>query len=78
MGSLLKAALIGARGGVAGKIVGVASLVLSRTKVRECCCASPDMTDLKDHIKVDFETGNISIETGEAELENKDKEVEKL
>ena len=36
------------------------------------------MTDLKDHIKVDFETGNISIETGEAELENKDKEVEKL
>lgn len=77
MGSLLKAALIGARG-VAGKIVGVASLILSRTKVTECCCASLTMKDLKDLVKVDFKKGNLSIETSEAELENRDKEVEKL
>lgn len=74
MGSLLKAALIGARG-VAEKSVGVVSLVLSSTGI---IYPSPAMTVLKDLIKVDFKKENSSIETGEAELENRDKEVEKL
>lgn len=77
MGSLLKAALIGART-VVEKSVGVVSLVLSSTKGYGSIYPSPTMTVLKDLIKVDFKKGNLSIETGEAELENRDKEVEKL
>lgn len=74
MGSLLKAALIGART-VVEKSVGVVSLVLSSTGI---IYPSSAMTVLKDLIKVDFKKENSSIETGEAELENRDKEVEKL
>lgn len=74
MGSLLKAALIGART-VVEKSVGVVSLVLLSTGI---IYPSPAMTVLKDLIKVDFKKENSSIETGEAELENRDKEVEKL
>lgn len=77
MGSLLKAALIGART-VVEKSVGVVSLVLSSTKGYGSICPSPAMTVLKDLIKDDFKKEKLSIETGEEELENKDKEVEKL
>ena len=77
MGSLLKAALIGART-VVENSVGVVSLVLSSTKVYGSIYPSPAMAVLKDLIKVDFKKENSSIETGEAELENRDKEVEKL
>ena len=77
MGSLLKAALIGART-VVEKSVGVVSLVLSSTKGYWAFYPSPAMTVLKDLIKDDFKKEKLSIETGEEELENKDKEVEKL
>lgn len=73
IGALLKVAFIGVK-----KSVGVVSSDLSITEACECTRAVPNMADLKDCIKVDFEESTLNSETGEIEFETRDEEFEIL
>lgn len=73
IGALLKVVFIGVK-----KSVGVVSSDLSITEACECTRAVPNMADLKDCIKVDFEESTLNSETGEIEFEKRDEEFEIL